>query len=100
MFGDVDELKYGPHLKTVRLKRRSGESFGFALRGGREHKIGFFVTQVQPGSESERQGLSVRVFNFFPIKLIFNEKKKKGVPSASCDLSSLIFWALVSVRRS
>ena len=60
MFGDVDELKYGPHLKTVRLKRRSGQSFGFALRGGREHKIGFFVTQVQPGSESERQGLSVR----------------------------------------
>ena len=80
MFGDVDELKYGPHLKTVRLKRRSGQSFGFALRGGREHKIGFFVTQVQPGSESERQGLSVRVrsvffFNFFPIKLLFNGKK-------------------------
>ena len=80
MFGDVDELKYGPHLKTVRLKRRSGQSFGFALRGGREHKIGFFVTQVQPGSESERQGLSVRAqcfffFNFFPIKLLFNGKK-------------------------
>ena len=65
MFGDVDELKYGPHLKTVRLKRRSGQSFGFALRGGREHKIGFFVTQVQPGSESERQGLSVRAQCFF-----------------------------------
>jgi hypothetical protein len=97
MFGDVDELKYGPHLKTVRLKRRSGESFGFALRGGREHKIGFFVTQVQPGSESERQGLSVRVcFNFLPIKLLFNEMK--GFNSAT--FRPYFVGALVSVRRS
>ena len=53
------ELKCGGQLKTVRLKRRPGESFGFALRGGREHKLGFVVTQVQCGSESQLKGLTV-----------------------------------------
>ena len=63
MFGDVDDLKLGGKLKTIRLKRRPGESFGFALRGGREHRIGFFVTQVQRGSQCELQGLQVRTIN-------------------------------------
>lgn len=50
-------------LRTIRLERRNGSTnFGFALRGGHEHKLGFFVTQVMKGSESERQGLAVNIF--------------------------------------
>jgi hypothetical protein len=50
-------------LRTIRLQRRPGSSyFGFALRGGREYGengLGFFITKVIPGSESELQGLEV-----------------------------------------
>jgi len=50
-------------LRTIRLERRNGSShFGFALRGGHEHKLGFFVTQVVKDSESDLQGLAVNKF--------------------------------------
>ncbi|XP_059352087.1 harmonin-like isoform X1 [Daphnia carinata] len=47
-------------LRTIRLNRRPGVPyFGFGIRGGREYGLGFFVTKVVAGSESELQGLSV-----------------------------------------
>ncbi|KAI9555855.1 Harmonin [Daphnia sinensis] len=47
-------------LRTIRLHRRPGVPyFGFGIRGGREYGLGFFVTKVVAGSESELQGLSV-----------------------------------------
>ena len=53
-------------LRTIRLQRRPGSSyFGFAVRGGREYGengLGFFITKVIPGSESELQGLEVGLY--------------------------------------
>nr|CAD7393889.1 unnamed protein product [Timema cristinae] len=67
-------------LRTLRLVRRLGaapppgrpSSFGFSLRGGREHGTGFFVSAVETGSEAHCQGLRVgdqiiRV-NGFPLE--------------------------------
>ncbi|KAK8740435.1 hypothetical protein OTU49_002907 [Cherax quadricarinatus] len=47
----------GGRIKLVRLVRRNGESYGFSLRGGREHGTGFFISHVEPGSEAFLQGL-------------------------------------------
>ncbi|XP_019876324.2 harmonin isoform X2 [Aethina tumida] len=59
-------------IRTVRLVRpvngtlpppnltcKHGPNLGFSLRGGREHGTGFFVSNVEPGSEAHRQGLRV-----------------------------------------
>ncbi|XP_022912475.2 harmonin isoform X1 [Onthophagus taurus] len=61
-----------PRMRTVRLIRpshgslpppgftcRHGPTLGFSIRGGREHGTGFFVSQVENGSEANRQGLKV-----------------------------------------
>ncbi|XP_049807844.1 serine-rich adhesin for platelets-like isoform X1 [Schistocerca nitens] len=46
--------------RTVRLRRRGQPpSFGFWLRGGREHGTGFFVSAVEPRSDAQRRGLRV-----------------------------------------
>lgn len=64
-------------IRTIRLVRpnhwnvppptyncRHGPSLGFSLRGGREHGTGFFVSNIEPGSEAQRQGLRVSsIFN-------------------------------------
>lgn len=49
----------GRKLRVVNLKRRSNESLGFAVRGGFEHNIGVFVSQVVPGSQADQNGLKV-----------------------------------------
>uniref|UniRef100_A0A2C9L7I1 PDZ domain-containing protein n=1 Tax=Biomphalaria glabrata TaxID=6526 RepID=A0A2C9L7I1_BIOGL len=49
----------GVKLRLVRLIRRPGESLGFSVRGGYEHGVGIFVTQVTPDSQADRQGLRV-----------------------------------------
>lgn len=59
-------------VRTVRLVRPStsslpppgltckhGPGLGFSIRGGREHGTGFFVSNVELGSEAHRQGLRV-----------------------------------------
>lgn len=71
MSGSVSSVQ--PRIRTVRLVRpctgtlpppgitaRHGPNLGFSLRGGREHGTGFFVSMVETGSESYRQGLRVR----------------------------------------
>ncbi|XP_012263261.2 mucin-5AC isoform X2 [Athalia rosae] len=45
--------------RSVRLRKRGSSGFGFSLRGGREHAAGFFVSEVQPGGEAQRNGLRV-----------------------------------------
>ncbi|KAK0075183.1 hypothetical protein PV325_000170 [Microctonus aethiopoides] len=45
--------------RHVRLRRRGASGFGFSLRGGREHAVGFYVSDVQPGGEAHRNGLRV-----------------------------------------
>ncbi|XP_012944569.1 harmonin isoform X2 [Aplysia californica] len=49
----------GLKLRTVRLQRRTGENLGFCVKGGYEHGVGIFVTDVTPGSQADRQGLTV-----------------------------------------
>lgn len=50
-------------LRNIRLQRRPQDNFfGFAIRGGRDYGqngLGFYITKVVPGSESELQGLEV-----------------------------------------
>lgn len=69
-------------LRTIRLHRRLGgrgpPTFGFSVRGGREHGTGFFVSAVEPGSEAHNQGLRigdqiVRVNGFSVVDAIHRE---------------------------
>ncbi|XP_054762137.2 harmonin-like isoform X2 [Lytechinus pictus] len=41
----------------VHLTRRGGEPLGFKFRGGLEHGIGLFISEVTPGSQAEIKGL-------------------------------------------
>ncbi|KAK3102252.1 hypothetical protein FSP39_009927, partial [Pinctada imbricata] len=59
---DYDKMAPAPpgrKLRSVTLRRHGNESFGFAVRGGFEHGIGIFVSQVDPGSQAEAKGLKV-----------------------------------------
>ncbi|CAL4086976.1 unnamed protein product, partial [Meganyctiphanes norvegica] len=47
----------GGSIRFVRLLRRRGETYGFSLRGGKEHGTGFFISHVEPGSEAYHNGL-------------------------------------------
>ena len=49
----------GGRVRAVRLARRKGETYGFSLRGGKEHGTGFFISHVEAGSEAFLQGLRV-----------------------------------------
>lgn len=61
----------GAGVRRVRLARPpAGASapcapptFGFSVRGGREHSTGFFVSHVEPASEAYNQGLKVNTIN-------------------------------------
>ncbi|CAE1166217.1 USH1C [Acanthosepion pharaonis] len=44
-------------LKVIRLQRYGNESLGFAVRGGLEHGIGMFVSQVSQQSQAYQKGL-------------------------------------------
>ncbi|XP_035431354.2 uncharacterized protein LOC118263452 [Spodoptera frugiperda] len=48
-------------VRAVRLvrPRRAAPAFGFAIRGGKEHATGFFVSKVEFNSEAHVQGLKV-----------------------------------------
>ncbi|XP_018327371.1 harmonin isoform X2 [Agrilus planipennis] len=61
-----------PRIRTVRLVRpnvvnlpppgltaKHGPTLGFSIRGGREFGTGFFVSNVELGSEAQRNGLKV-----------------------------------------
>lgn len=60
-----------PRIRIVRLCRpnstsrrtlistQQNTSFGFAIRGGREFSIGFFVSRIEKGSEADLRGLRV-----------------------------------------
>ena len=77
--------------RVVRLSRKEGTSFGFAVRGGKEHGTGIYVSAVEPDSEADRQGL--RVGNhFIPFTLI----STSGVPIAQKEDS----WFLDHLRCS
>ncbi|KAK7081797.1 Harmonin, partial [Halocaridina rubra] len=47
----------GGRVRFIRLIRKRNESYGFSLRGGREHGTGFFISHVELGSEAHMQGL-------------------------------------------
>ncbi|KAK6183829.1 hypothetical protein SNE40_006422 [Patella caerulea] len=49
----------GVKLRVVRLRRQLGESLGFAVRGGFEHGVGVFVSDVQPNSQANKRGLKI-----------------------------------------
>ncbi|XP_050408731.1 harmonin isoform X1 [Patella vulgata] len=49
----------GVKLRVVRLQRQPGESLGFAVRGGFEHGVGVFVSDVQPNSQAQKRGLKI-----------------------------------------
>ncbi|ESO97282.1 hypothetical protein LOTGIDRAFT_159301 [Lottia gigantea] len=49
----------GVKLRIIRLHRGHGESLGFAVRGGFEHGVGVFVSDVKPGSQADKKGLKV-----------------------------------------
>ncbi|KAG1958766.1 whirlin [Pimephales promelas] len=47
-------------IRQVTLKRsKSHEGLGFSIRGGSEHRVGIYVSLVEPGSSAEREGLRV-----------------------------------------
>ena len=61
-------------VRNVFMLREKGQGLGLSIRGGREHDIGIFISQVDPFSLSERSGLvagdkilSVNGFSFESI---------------------------------
>uniref|UniRef100_A0A674DTS8 Whirlin n=1 Tax=Salmo trutta TaxID=8032 RepID=A0A674DTS8_SALTR len=47
-------------VRQVTLKRhKSNEGLGFSIRGGSEHGVGIYVSQVEPGSLAEKEGLRI-----------------------------------------
>ncbi|XP_039250907.2 uncharacterized protein LOC120328468 [Styela clava] len=52
--------KYAPkRTRNVLLSASPKERIGFSVRGGVEHRIGFFVVGVEPASAAERCGVQV-----------------------------------------
>ena len=48
------------NLRTQRITLvRSSAGYGFSIRGGAEHKLGIYVSEVEKGSEAHLQGLQV-----------------------------------------
>ena len=45
-------------VRSVFLQRDKGRGLGLSIRGGREHEIGIFISQVDPFSLAERSGLA------------------------------------------
>lgn len=69
---DVASSRSGatPRIRVVRLSRpnvsarrtlTTNSSYGFAIRGGREFGIGFFVSRIEKGSEADLKGLRVSI---------------------------------------
>lgn len=48
-----------PHQRRLLVVPERSASFGFAVRGGKEHGIGFFVSHVEHGGEAQLKGLRV-----------------------------------------
>ncbi|KAK2164022.1 hypothetical protein LSH36_70g05049 [Paralvinella palmiformis] len=44
-------------MRIVRLTRHGKESLGFTVRGGYEHEVGVYVSEVEPESQAYTQGL-------------------------------------------
>ena len=44
--------------QRITLVRQSA-GYGFSIRGGAEHKLGIYVSEVEKGSEAHLQGLQV-----------------------------------------
>ncbi|XP_075211659.1 uncharacterized protein LOC142318898 isoform X2 [Lycorma delicatula] len=60
--GDMSDSQGGSRhrVRTVTLnRRRHCTTYGFSLRGGREHGTGFFISAVEVASEAHAQGLMV-----------------------------------------
>ena len=50
-------LRSKSNVRTVSLMSKPGESLGFSIRGGKEHGLGVFVSQVDEDSDAYRNGL-------------------------------------------
>nr|XP_032289088.1 putative uncharacterized protein DDB_G0277255 [Drosophila virilis] len=46
-----------PHQRRLLVVPERSATFGFAVRGGKEHGIGFFVSHVEHGGEAQLKGL-------------------------------------------
>ena len=89
--------------RNVRLRRRGASGFGFSLRGGREYAAGFYVSDVQPGSEAHRNGLRVNSkFNVYTSYYIREFFKPKTVLSLSFRRTILLLvrWLFFLASRS
>ena len=49
----------GPRTQRIQLARAAAGGYGFSIRGGAEHQLGIYVSEVQRGSEAHLQGLQV-----------------------------------------
>ncbi|XP_066912524.1 uncharacterized protein [Clytia hemisphaerica] len=69
--------KNGERLLKI-TKKRGEESYGFSLRGGKEHGLGFFVTAVADGSPAYLTGLKagdeIRKVNGLPLQETLHEE--------------------------
>ncbi|XP_032588700.1 putative uncharacterized protein DDB_G0277255 [Drosophila mojavensis] len=48
-----------PHQRRLLVVPERSAAFGFAVRGGKEHGIGFFVSHVEHGGEAQLKGLRI-----------------------------------------
>ncbi|XP_028515811.1 harmonin [Exaiptasia diaphana] len=66
-------------IHVVRIHRTGKEEAGFSIRGGREHKVGVFVSFVQRGSPADIVGLKAGDEILSVNNLILNEATHEEV---------------------
>lgn len=52
----------GRGLRILTLHRKRGDTYGFHLKGGKEHGTGFFISHVEEGSVAHLQGIKVSLW--------------------------------------
>lgn len=86
--------------RNVRLRRRGASGFGFSLRGGREYAAGFYVSDVQPGSEAHRNGLRVNSRLLTRILTVLTRIDLLIERTMRFTFSSFVLFVPLSGRRS
>nr|XP_027203551.1 probable serine/threonine-protein kinase DDB_G0282963 isoform X2 [Dermatophagoides pteronyssinus] len=78
--------------RNVRLRRTDpNQSLGFSIRGGWEHGIGFYVSDVQPDSLAAKQGLcpgdQIFRINGFPLDRVIHDEVVALIRMSANDLT-------------
>ncbi|KAM8719665.1 hypothetical protein ACLKA7_005831 [Drosophila subpalustris] len=96
-----------PHQRRLLVVPERSAAYGFAVRGGKEHGIGFFVSHVEQGGEAQLKGLRqlkmadiLSILATFVIHLIsgttfFIHQKEHICPEATKIASITVYLSIL-----